>query len=256
MRHPEEAGEGGPRRIGATHGVILRGSLCSHLRMTRYEIGTGDIRTVTVRIEGRVQGVYFRAWTDRRRARSGSTAGCATRATAASRRCSRDPPRQVEDAAALRRWPARCAGDRGDHRRRRRRVAVRLQGDRHELALRVRLAEDARRWREARRRPRPCRSRTPSAARLVTGVSTSPHGTMPEKCSSSGSTLRLTPCSVTQRRTRTPMLAILAPSHEDADLAGAPLALDAEPRQRRDQPVFEQGDEGPDVAAAPRRGRA
>ena len=73
---------------------------------------------------------------------------------------------------------------------------------------------------------------------------------MPEKCSSSGSTLRLTPCRLTQRRTRTPMLAILAPPDEDADRALAPLAFDAEAGERRDQPVLERGDEGPDVAAA------
>ena len=90
----------------------------------------------------------------------------------------------------------------------------------------------------------------PRAARLVTVVSASPHGTMPEKCSSSGATLRLSPCSVTQRRTRTPILAILAPRTKMPIWPGLPLALDAEARKRRDQPVFERGDEGPHVAPA------
>ncbi len=44
----------------------------------------------------------------------------------------------------------------------------------------------------------------------------------------------------------------LGAAHEDADLAGPALALDAEPRKRGDQPVFERADEGPHVAAAPR----
>ena len=43
---------------------------------------------------------------------------------------------------------------------------------------------------------------------------------------------------------------------EDADLAGMTLALDAEMSEGRDQPVFEGGDEGPDVAAARWKGRA
>src|SRR5262245_29560290 len=40
------------------------------------------------------------------------------------------------------------------------------------------------------------------------------------------------------------------PIDKNADLTGAPLAVNAEKRQGRDQPVFEEGDEGPDVAAA------
>ena len=40
--------------------------------------------------------------------------------------------------------------------------------------------------------------------------SATPHGTMPEKCDRSGSTLSAKPCSVTQCRTRMPMAAILS----------------------------------------------
>ena len=98
--------------------------------------------------------------------------------------------------------------------------------------------------------PRPMSVSAPSAARLVTGTSSRPHGTMPEKCSSSGSTLRLTPCKLTQWRTRTPMLAILAPPTKMPICAVAALAFDAEAGERRDQPVLERGDEGADVAAA------
>ena len=40
--------------------------------------------------------------------------------------------------------------------------------------------------------------------------------------------------------------------HEDADLAGLALALQAKTRKRGDQPVFERADERPHIAAAPR----
>ena len=45
----------------------------------------------------------------------------------------------------------------------------------------------------------------------------------------------------------------LGAADEDADRAGAPLALDAEAAERRDQPILERGDEGPHVASAPRQ---
>ena len=90
-----------------------------------------------------------------------------------------------------------------------------------------------------------------------------PHGTMPEKCVRSGSTLSATPCSVTQRRTRTPMAAILSSAVSpsgDAGLSGrathtptralARLALDVERFQRLDQPAFERGHIGSHVGPA------
>ena len=90
----------------------------------------------------------------------------------------------------------------------------------------------------------------PSAARLVTGVSASPHVTMPEKCSSSGATLRLAPVQRHPAAHAHPDTGDLCPSNENADLARKPLALDAEMRKRRDQPVFEKCDEGSHVAPA------
>jgi acylphosphatase len=44
------------------------------------------MRTVRIRIEGRVQGVSFRDWMQGEPAASASAAGCATAATTASRR--------------------------------------------------------------------------------------------------------------------------------------------------------------------------
>ena len=83
---------------------------------------------------------------------------------------------------------------------------------------------------------------------------------MPEKWVRSGSTLSETPCSVTQRRTRTPMAAILSSAGSpsgDAGLSGratqtptralARLAHDVERFQRLDQPAFERGHIGSHV---------
>src|SRR5690554_7706994 len=50
----------------------------------------------------------------------------------------------------------------------------------------------------------------PRSTREVTPCSRMPQGTMPAKCERSGSRLIEMPCSVTQRRTLTPMAAILS----------------------------------------------
>ena len=75
---------------------------------------------------------------------------------------------------------------------------------------------------------------------------------MPAKCSRFGSTLRLTPCSVTQCFTRTPMLAILAPRTKMPTWPGRRSPSTPSMRKRGDQPVLERADERPHVAAAPR----
>jgi hypothetical protein len=50
----------------------------------------------------------------------------------------------------------------------------------------------------------------PRSARLVTPWPAMPHGTIPAKCSRSGSTLSEMPCRLTQRRRRMPIAAILS----------------------------------------------
>jgi hypothetical protein len=52
---------------------------------------TDTYKSVRVRIEGRVQGVGFRAWVERRPPGTTLTAGCATAGTAASKPCSQAP---------------------------------------------------------------------------------------------------------------------------------------------------------------------
>ena len=68
-----------------------------------------ELRTVRVRIEGRVQGVGYRYWTERVAGELGFPAGCATAATARSRRCSLGArvtsPRCCGVAATVRRLP-------------------------------------------------------------------------------------------------------------------------------------------------------
>ncbi len=49
-----------------------------------------DVRTVSVIVRGRVQGVSYRAWTKEKRTGSACRAGCATGRTGASRPCSAD----------------------------------------------------------------------------------------------------------------------------------------------------------------------
>ena len=46
--------------MGGGHRVQRR----QHAESARIEMGAHATKTVTVKIEGRVQGVYFRAWTD------------------------------------------------------------------------------------------------------------------------------------------------------------------------------------------------
>ena len=75
---------------------------------------TPEYPTVTVRIEGRVQGVFYRAWTDPTARSLGLTARYTICATAPSRRCSPGLPRW-----SLRWWGGAstdrgCACDRGD----------------------------------------------------------------------------------------------------------------------------------------------
>ena len=67
-----------------------------------------------------------------------------------------------------------------------------------------------RRGRRQRRVEPRHRVERPSAARLVTGKPGSPHGTIPPKCDRSGATFTAKPCSVIQRRTRTPIAPIFA----------------------------------------------
>ena len=59
--------------------------------------GGEPVRTVRVRIEGRVQGVGYRYWVERTADAWGSRAGCATAATARSRPCSRRRADEVAD---------------------------------------------------------------------------------------------------------------------------------------------------------------
>ena len=68
--------------------------------------------------------------------------------------------------------------------------------------------------------------------------------------SRSGSTLRLTPWKLTQWRTRMPMLAILASPTKTPICPSWALALDAESRQRGDEPVLQRVHESAHVAAA------
>jgi hypothetical protein len=86
-----------------------------------------------------------------------------------------------------------------------------------------------------------------------------PHGTIPLKCESSGSTFRLTPWKLTQRLIFTPMAAILS-SREcpgrlaldpDADAAVACLSVHVELFERADDPGFQTLHEGAHVAAPP-----
>ena len=67
-------------------------------------MSTLTIRHVVVR--GRVQGVGYRAWTEDTAILTASTAGCATGATARSRRCSRGRAEAVDGMIeACRRGP-------------------------------------------------------------------------------------------------------------------------------------------------------
>ena len=86
---------------------------------------------------------------------------------------------------------------------------------------------------------------------------------MPEKCDRSGATLSDTPWNVVQRRTRTPIAAILSSAGEPSIPGGLSGRATQTPtrssrvspstpsaRERVDQPAFERGDEGAHVGAA------
>src|SRR5690606_23519220 len=97
----------------------------------------------------------------------------------------------------------------------------------------------------------------PRSTRLVTPCSRIPQGTMPSKWLRSGSTLIAIPWKLIQRRSLTPMAAILssrgAPSAAAGPAAHTPrpdLALHVELREGGDDPVLELAHIGADVAAA------
>ncbi len=98
----------------------------------------GDIRTVTVKIEGRVQGVFFRAWTEQT-ARSLGLDGTVCNMGDGSVEAVFSGPAEIV-ADMLRRCadgPRRRARDQGDGGAGRRRGRAGLQGDQDEVALRV-----------------------------------------------------------------------------------------------------------------------
>ena len=96
-------------------------------------------RTVTVKIEGRVQGVYFRAWTYETAQSLGLDGTVRNMSDGSVEAVFSGPTHTVdEDAQALRRWSLRCARDQGHDHARGRLGRARLQGDRDgSLALTV-----------------------------------------------------------------------------------------------------------------------
>ena len=170
------------------------------------------IKTVTVRIEGRVQGVYFRAWTSRLRLRSGSMAGCAMRSDGSVEAVFSGPDGQV--AEMLRRCaegPAGCQGDDRDRYRRRWRgrspVSKVIATHRWLCWPKTRP-----KLRSERRSTLAMFVSTPSAARLVTRTSVQAARHDAGEMFKVGVDIQAHAVQLTQRRTRTPIEAIFAPS--------------------------------------------
>ena len=104
---------------------------------------------------------------------------------------------------------------------------------------------------------------SPRSTRLVTPCPRMPQGTMPAKCPESGSTLIAMPWKATQRRTRTPIAAILSSAGLPSGCGGRSgrttqtptrpgrrSPRDAEVGQRPDHPLLELPDIGAHVPPA------